>query len=44
MLRPSIIDNQGENTLLHGIENITENSRELCIATAFFSLDGFIGQ
>src|SRR5262245_15693804 len=35
----SIIDNQGENTLLKAVENITEGSRELCIASAYFSLD-----
>jgi hypothetical protein len=35
----SIIDNQGENTLLHALEKRTENGQELAIATAFFSLD-----
>src|SRR5436853_4603519 len=35
----SIIDNRDGNTLQLGIENITEGSRHLSIATAFFSLD-----
>lgn len=35
----SIIDNVGENTLLHALERRTEHGVELCIATAFFSLD-----
>lgn len=35
----SIVDNQGDNTLHRAIERITENGRELWIATAFFSLD-----
>ncbi len=35
----SIIDNRDGNTLQVGIENITEGSRSLSIATAFFSLD-----
>lgn len=37
----SIIDNLGENTLLHALVRRTEDGRELCIATAFFSLDAF---
>lgn len=35
----SIIDNLGDNTLLRALERRTENGIELCIATAFFSLD-----
>lgn len=35
----SIIDNRDGNTLQLGIENITEGSRSLSVATAFFSLD-----
>src|SRR5580658_8214780 len=35
----SIIDNQADNTLKGGIERITEGSRQLSIATAFFSLN-----
>jgi superfamily II DNA or RNA helicase len=35
----SIIDNQHGNTLHNALELITENGRELWIATAFFSLD-----
>lgn len=35
----SIVDNRGENTLCNAIDQITENGRELWIATAFFSLD-----
>ncbi len=35
----SIIDNQHGNTLHHALELITEDGRELWIATAFFSLD-----
>ena len=35
----SIVDNQGENTLLHAIEKRTARGRELHIASAFFSLD-----
>jgi hypothetical protein len=35
----SIIDNRGENSLQKALEIITENGRELWIATAFFSLD-----
>ncbi len=35
----SIIDNQHGNTLQNALEIITENGRELWIATAFFSLD-----
>ncbi len=35
----SIIDNRNGNTLQVGIENITDGSRTLSIATAFFSLD-----
>ena len=35
----SIIDNQEGNTLQNALELITENGRELWIATAFFSLD-----
>jgi hypothetical protein len=38
----SIIDNQGENTLAVGIENITGWVKELCIATAFFSLGALV--
>lgn|GEM_PF-872033 len=35
----SVIDNQGDNTLQVAIRNITETSTDLCIATAYFSLD-----
>ena len=35
----SIIDNRHGNTLQNALEIITENGRELWIATAFFSLD-----
>lgn len=35
----SIIDNQDGNTLHNALELITDNGRELWIATAFFSLD-----
>jgi len=35
----SIIDNQGENTLRAAIERITGGGRDVCIASAFFSLD-----
>lgn len=35
----SIIDNRGGNTLHAAVESIGANGRELCIATAFFSLD-----
>ena len=35
----SIIDNQHGNTLHNALELITEDGRELWIATAFFSLD-----
>ena len=35
----SIIDNQGENTLHHALNQITTNGTEFWIATAFFSLD-----
>lgn len=35
----SIIDNLGENTLECGLQQITERGKELCVATAFFSLD-----
>jgi len=35
----SIVDNRGENTLRNALELITENGRELWVATAFFSLD-----
>ena len=35
----SIIDNQHGNTLHNALDLITENGRELWIATAFFSLD-----
>ncbi|MBA3726132.1 MAG: hypothetical protein H0W86_06685 [Armatimonadetes bacterium] len=37
--RSSVIDNRGDNTLQVAIENITQSGRELCAATAFFSLD-----
>lgn len=35
----SIIDNRGQNTLLHSIQTMSDHGRELWIATAFFSLD-----
>jgi superfamily II DNA or RNA helicase len=38
----SIIDNQTDNTLLIGLKNIAAGGRELCIATAFFSLDALL--
>src|SRR5438046_10283643 len=38
-LLTSIFDNRGDNTLQNALERITENGRELWIATAFFSLD-----
>jgi superfamily II DNA or RNA helicase len=46
ILLTSIIDNQGENNLYRGICDISGSGRELCVATAFFSLDALnlIGQ
>lgn len=42
----SIVDNLGDNTLYQAIRDISGNGRELCAATAFFSLDALnlIGQ
>ena len=39
MSSSSIIDNHGLNTLLAGLTKISGGGKELCIATAFFSLD-----
>ena len=38
----SIIDNQAENTLLAGLARLGKGGQELCIATAFFSLNALL--
>jgi HKD family nuclease len=38
----SIIDNRDENTLLVGLRKMSEGGREICVATAFFSLDALL--
>ena len=38
----SIIDNQRENTLLAGLQRLGQGGEELCIATAFFSLNALL--
>lgn len=38
----SIIDNRDGNTLLASLQTITNSGRELCIASAFFTLDALL--
>ena len=38
----SIIDNRDGNTLLASLQTITDSGRELCIASAFFTLDALL--
>ncbi|HSI72736.1 MAG TPA: helicase-related protein [Fimbriimonas sp.] len=46
LVQSTIIDNLDGNTLYKGIRDISGHGRELCIATAFFSLDALnlVGQ
>ena len=38
----SIIDNRDGNTLLSNLQAVTDSGRELCVASAFFSLDALM--
>jgi len=38
----SIIDNREGNTLLSSLQTVTDSGRELCIASAFFTLDALL--
>ena len=38
----SIIDNRDSNTLLSSLQTVTDSGRELCIASAFFTLDALL--